>query len=119
MSSGQRRIHDPHDPVLEHWYIEVQEQPHGALPQFEIGQHLCAVDRRQGFDSLDFYDDAILDEHVDAVANVKPQSVVDDRRRVVIRPEAFGLAAPCSDTLHRLIRAGRVRTRDGREWRRR
>ena len=39
------------------------------------------MDRRQGFDSLDFYDDAIVDEHVDAVANVKPQSKVDNRHR--------------------------------------
>jgi hypothetical protein len=39
------------------------------------------MDGRQGFDGLDFYDDAILDDHVDAVANVKPKSMVDDRQR--------------------------------------
>jgi hypothetical protein len=77
-------IYDPHDVVFQYGDVEVQEQTYRTLLQFEVGQNLRAMDRSQGlhsFDLYDFdlYDDAILDEHVDAVANVQAQPVVDER----------------------------------------
>jgi hypothetical protein len=51
--------------------IKVKQQASVFASEFEVGEELCFVNRGDTLDGLEFNDEKILDQKVDAVADIK------------------------------------------------
>jgi hypothetical protein len=59
-------------------YVEVYEKSDGTSTEFQVRDDLCLMNGCDCFYGLQFYDDQIVHQQVDAIAEVQFNSVVDD-----------------------------------------
>ena len=67
-------------PSLNRGDVEVDQKAKTMPGEFEIGQHLGHVDRKDGFDSFQLHDQASAYHKIEAQPCIQPQSVLDDRQ---------------------------------------
>ena len=67
------------DAVLEFGYVEVDQQACLDACQFHVGQQLSLVYPFDLVDALPFDNQFVFDQHVNAIATIKPNSFVFDR----------------------------------------
>jgi len=80
VAGGSGSVYPTNDAVLEHGDVEVDQQTDRFAGEFEVGDNLCVVNRMQFFDALQFDDDRILGEHVDAETAIQSDGFVDYRQ---------------------------------------
>ena len=99
---GLGSIHHSFDSVFESSRVEVHQQPRFVASQFQVRQQLPLMYWREFAYSLQFHYDGVLNEEVDAVANVNFNVVIDDRH--------FDLGLNSESSLSELVRqTGEVR----------
>ena len=59
------------DSIAQVNYVEIDEQSYGLSAQLQIRNDLRLEDRVPRFDTLQFDDDQVLNQQVDAVSQVK------------------------------------------------
>ena len=57
--------------------MEIDQQTYVAAAQADVGKQLRLVDGINGFDALDFDDDEVFDDQIDAIAQIDALSVID------------------------------------------
>jgi len=75
---NEERVHDTSNSVTQVRHVEVYEQPHFMSAEFQIRQDLRHMKREQFLNSLQFQDDAIFDQEIDAVPSIDANAVVHD-----------------------------------------
>jgi hypothetical protein len=68
------------DPLTQVRDVEVDEQSDTLATQFEVGEQLCFVDRKDGLNRFHFDDHLVFDEQIDAVAELDDEPIVFDRK---------------------------------------
>src|SRR4051794_21985184 len=60
-------------PIL---HVEVDQQTDALLRKAQIREQLRFVNRQDRLDGLDLHDDGIVDENIDSVSELDPESVI-------------------------------------------
>jgi hypothetical protein len=79
-------VREAPDTVAQDSNIEVQQQPHRAALQLQIGDELRRAQGRDCLDGFDFDDDTVRDQQVDAVTAIDEDVPVGDGKGQ-LRPE--------------------------------
>jgi hypothetical protein len=66
------------DPLTQVRNVEVNEQSNTLATQFEVGEQLCFVDRKDGLNRFHFDNHFVFDEQIDAVAELDDEAIVFD-----------------------------------------
>ena len=70
----------PKDPLTQVCDVEVDEQSDALATQFEVGEQLCFVHRKDGFNRFHFDDHFVFDKQVDSVAELDDDAIVFNRK---------------------------------------
>jgi len=70
----------PSDSLTQVRDVEVNEQSDPLATQFEVGEQLCLVDRKDGLKRFHFDDHLVFDKQVDAIAELDDKAIVFDRK---------------------------------------
>src|SRR3954466_7815598 len=79
--STDKAVRDALDAVLEVNFSEVNQQPESTITQSELSKHLFPMHGRQGFDRLQFHNNAIFHQQVRPEALLEAQLLVTNRDR--------------------------------------
>ena len=75
--------------VLQANRIEIDQIAEPQRGKTEVGQNLSDMDRREGVDRFDLNHDAVLDEQVEAVANIQSSFAITDwNANLSVNPES-------------------------------
>ena len=73
------------DAVLQHRFVEVEEQAKLAACQPQVAQGLCKVDIMDILNRFDLNDDALINPQIKSKAQVQLLAFVTDRDRVLLK----------------------------------
>jgi hypothetical protein len=72
--------HATNDAVAKMDHVEVDEQPDFTSTELQVGEELCLVNRKDGFNGFQFDDHLLLDPQVDPVPGIEPAAAIDQRQ---------------------------------------
>lgn len=91
-------IHHALDSISQALHIEINEQPDSNAAQSHVRQDLCLVNRMDCFHALDFDDNHVLNDQVDAVAKLNLFSIEHDRQSNLTRYRESAFSEFMSET---------------------
>jgi hypothetical protein len=79
-------VDDPPDATCQYFDVEVDQQAKTPVEQFEVGEQLGAVNRRESLYGLHFHNQPPLDKEVDAIRAVHVHIFVPKRHLFLLYP---------------------------------
>jgi hypothetical protein len=89
------------DAIHQAGHVEVDDEAHWQLRQPQICDQLCFVDRSDGIHALDLHDDGVVDNQVDPIVDIDPDTLVGDGNGALDDEPKTSLG-------HLVLEAGRV-----------
>jgi hypothetical protein len=65
--------------VLQLHHVKINQQPYGNACDSHVSKNLCVMDGEERFDSLGFYEQFAVYEHIKSVAAVEKNFLVTER----------------------------------------